>query len=160
MVWNEGLNSGAGGGGESLIFERPCYQEEKTDAGMRGVPDISAMAAPLPGCPVYSGPSPQGQSGWLQIGGTSASSPFFASQVAIMNAKEAKSGRPLLGFLNPALYDMPTSAIYDIRKGNNKLFNNGCCDATKGYDLASELGAPNLRPMHKAFPYYGSRVTA
>ena len=149
VVWNDSV--GAGGGGKSTIFPKPWYQS-KTGTKKRAVPDLSAMAATYPGYPLYTalGDNPEG---WTQIGGTSAASPFLASHVAIMNARETRARRPPLGFLNPAWYAMSKSTRYDIRKGNNGKYNNKCCQAKKGFDLASGLGAPNLRSMYQAFPY-------
>ncbi|MCH9815410.1 MAG: hypothetical protein K0U64_03015 [Actinomycetia bacterium] len=153
VVWNQGERGGSGGGGQSILAKRPWWQAGN-GSKMRTTPDISANAAPAPGWAVYTVDG-QGGSSWKGVGGTSASSPFFASVMAVMAAKEAKQGRPAFGFLNPALYDMPESAIYDITRGNNELYNPKCCKATVGYDWASGLGAPNLKKMARAFAYYG-----
>src|SRR5262249_42082488 len=42
-VWNDGNNGGAGGGGFSVLFAQPAYQQGFTFSG-RSVPDISLMS--------------------------------------------------------------------------------------------------------------------
>jgi tripeptidyl-peptidase-1 len=53
------------------------------------------------------------------VDGTSASAPLLASMVAHMNARRAAVGKPPLGFLNPALYSLNSSAFHDITSGSN-----------------------------------------
>ena len=38
------------------------------------------------------------------VGGTSASSPFFASLVSLLNEARLNANKPVMGFLNPFLY--------------------------------------------------------
>ena len=53
------------------------------------------------------------------IGGTSASSPTFASIVALVNDRLVAAGKPVMGFLNPFLYSGGGSAFTDITIGKN-----------------------------------------
>jgi hypothetical protein len=57
------------------------------------------------------------------VGGTSASSPIFASIIALLNVAQMEvTGKPL-GFLNPFLYQMyaaQPNAFNDITVGDNK----------------------------------------
>jgi tripeptidyl-peptidase-1 len=55
-------------------------------------------------------------------GGTSASSPTFASIVALINDRLIAAGKPVLGFLNPWLYSKASSAFTDITTGHNSGF--------------------------------------
>ncbi|HWA88674.1 MAG TPA: S53 family peptidase [Rhizomicrobium sp.] len=76
--------------------------------------------------------------GW---GGTSFSSPIWAGFNALMNQYAGQKGKPTVGFLNPA--------IYELYKGNKKMFHDvvggksGIYPAVKGYDLVGGLGSPN-----------------
>ena len=52
--------------------------------------------------------------------GTSASTPFFAGLISLLNeARQQQGGKPL-GFLNPWLYKHP-EAFTDITRGSNKI---------------------------------------
>jgi len=113
----------------------------------RGMPDVAAVGHNV--LIVQSGQAEP-------VGGTSASSPIFASIVALLNiASMEKSGKPL-GFLNPFLYKMqaddPTT-FHDITVGDNKCTEDGCastCEGfvcTKGWDPVTGLGTPNFENM-------------
>lgn len=52
------------------------------------------------------------------VGGTSCSSPIFASMIALINDRLIAAGKPVLGFLNPFLYANP-QAFTDITTGSN-----------------------------------------
>ena len=54
--------------------------------------------------------------------GTSASSPTFASVIALINDQLVAAGKPVLGFLNPWLYSTASSAFTDITIGKNVGF--------------------------------------
>jgi subtilase family serine protease len=151
VVWDDypfGLTAG-GGGGISKVFPRPWYQNGVTTSAMRVVPDFSFLAAVSPGWPVML----NGKMGG--IGGTSASSPFAASQLALLTAQERLAGRPRVGFPNPwiyQLYQQHPELFYDVVSGNNDLNGVGCCTATKGFDDATGLGVPNLLGLSQHLP--------
>jgi subtilase family serine protease len=156
-VWND-AGCCAGGGGISQIFREPEYQQfslpwstQAQLGGMRGVPDVSYNAAVVNEFIfVYASFPGSGGAGWSGIGGTSEGSPQWAGIVADLNQY---SGRPL-GFLNPSLYALGASGRFssmgrDITKGNNALLDvPGATapgySATRGWDLASGWGTPNL----------------
>jgi subtilase family serine protease len=81
---NAGPDPLAGGGGRSVVFTRPGYQDgvkNVTGAG-RGVPDISMSAACTGAVNVYQ--SFRGQpAGWYALCGTSEAAPMFAGIVAL-----------------------------------------------------------------------------
>ena len=147
-VWNEvALQEGAGGGGISTVFSKPDFQSGVTlppsanGANLlgRGVPDVAAVADPVTGVVVMhvSGKHLE------PIGGTSASTPLWASLVLRIN--EAL-GKPC-GFLNTALYALGPStssnhAFNDITEGNN-----GAYAAGPGWDACSGWGSPNGQPL-------------
>ncbi|KAF2138489.1 uncharacterized protein K452DRAFT_256012 [Aplosporella prunicola CBS 121167] len=79
------------------------------------------------------------------VGGTSASSPAFASIVALLNAARIEKGLPVLGWLNPWLYSgSAAQGLTDIVDGGS----TGCT----GTDMYSGLDAPYV-------PYAGWNAT-
>jgi subtilase family serine protease len=163
-VWNDTYNRAAsenacgtptncqlaGGGGTSVFFSRPWYQDGVASVvgDARGVPDISMSAAcngavdlyaSFPGVPV------SGQ--WSQECGTSEATPLFAGIVALTAQYAGHS----LGLINPALYQMSAAGdpgIVPVTSGNNTvtLKQNGKWytihgyQATPGYNLATGVG--------------------
>lgn len=152
VTWNDvryGL-AGAGTGGYSKFFDRPWYQPGVFARDQRTVPDVAVLAAVYPGWPLS-------YAGVIQsIGGTSGSSPFTAANIALLSARERARGRPPIGFANPWLYAQAAGSFYDIRAGDNQVpvivpgeFVNvpACCQATRGFDLVSGLGAPRFERL-------------
>ncbi len=152
LFGNKGPNPLAGGGGKSVIFTRPRYQNGVSGVvgTRRGVPDISMSGACNGAVDVYQ--SFPGQTpGWYPTCGTSEATPLFAGVVALA---DQVAGHPL-GLINPALYKMsaagPSSGIVDVTRGNNtvsftqggKLHTVTGFSARRGYDLASGVGTVN-----------------
>jgi subtilase family serine protease len=143
-----GPNPLAGGGGKSIIFSRPSYQNGVSSVvgQHRGVPDISMSGACNGGVLVYqsfAGSPP----GYYDTCGTSEATPEFAGIVAIADQYAGHD----LGLINPALYEMSAAGdpgIVDVTSGNNtvsfpqngKLDTVHGFDALNGYDLASGVG--------------------
>jgi subtilase family serine protease len=113
------------GGGTSFHYPQPFYQQgvvpdSLADANasiigpgaMRVEPDVSMDADPTTGMLVGETQTfPDGvYYDQYRIGGTSLASPLLAGVVA--DADEAYGGS--LGFLNPRLYSLPSSALNDI----------------------------------------------
>jgi len=170
VVWNDsGIDSGAGGGGVSTQWCMPAYQHDTAIAGIvdprsvkdkkscasgyyREVPDVSALGDPFYGYAVYAG----GQ--WIQVGGTSAATPVWASIAALTDDSGFCSAYRSKGaFLPQTLYAAVAkyhSYIYasrpqglnDITFGNNDYtpsgYNGGLYPTTRGYDMATGLGTP------------------
>ena len=146
-----GPNALAGGGGKSVIFERPSYQDgvAKIVGPHRGVPDISMSAACDGAVNTYQSFGGQA-AGWYPTCGTSEATPLFAGVIALA---DQVAGHPL-GLINPALYAMSAAhapGIVDVVKGNNtvsftqggKLVTVPGYQALPGYDLASGVGTVN-----------------
>jgi subtilase family serine protease len=142
----------AGGGGKSIIFERPAYQNAVAGVvgAQRGVPDVSMSAACNGAVNTYQSFA-GAPAGWYPICGTSESTPLFAGVVALA---DQLAGHPL-GLINPALYALSAArapGIVDIRKGNNtvsfvqghKRYTVTGFSAKAGYDLASGVGTVNV----------------
>jgi subtilase family serine protease len=146
-----GPNPLAGGGGKSIIFSRPAYQNgvRSVVGDQRGVPDISMSGACNGSVDTYGtfGGAP---AGWSPACGTSEATPLFAGIVALA----AQVARHSLGVINPALYRLSAEharGIVDITSGNNTVsFSQGGHEHTvhgfstkPGYDLASGVGTVN-----------------
>lgn len=137
VVWNDGGgDAGAGGGGVSVVFPVPPWQEGLYTVGSdgaqnpltgRGVPDVAGDADPQTGYDVRV----DGES--AVFGGTSAVAPLWAGLITRINATKGKS----LGYINPVLYANP-QALRDITQGNNGAFF-----ASLGWDACTGLGSPD-----------------
>jgi subtilase family serine protease len=134
VVWNE-LNGQVGsGGGYSSLYPLPSYQYQAIyrypfqKSNMRGVPDIAADASMINGYQVvFNGKN-------TVIGGTSASTPFVAVLIALLNEKLGYR----LGFVNSLLYGLAgTSAFNQIVAGNNQVYT-----AAPFWNPCTGLGGP------------------
>lgn len=142
----------AGGGGTSTLFKRPWWQTGNTGSkSRRTVPDISAHASGAPAWPIYFADFSNWHN-WAGISGTSLSTPVVASGFALIAAKELTEGRPKLGLINPWLYSTQQRGLFDVIAGNNDLYQQGCCNAKKGYDRATGLGVPKFANLQKQLP--------
>ncbi|KAI0809624.1 peptidase S8/S53 domain-containing protein [Xylaria sp. FL0064] len=163
----------ASGGGFSQIFKKPSYQHAAVAGYLnqvestlnftgydhpvidgnyssvtegvffrsgRGYPDVAAVGDRQV---VFTG----GQ--WRLIGGTSLSSPVFASVITLINEARLRAGKSTLGFLHPILYAHP-EVFHDVTVGNNPGCNNspGFPNA-RGWDPVSGLGSPNFPKLLK-----------
>jgi kumamolisin len=139
VVWNDGGQGGATGGGVSDAFTLPDWQASagvpprgSGSASGRGVPDVAAVADPQTGYQVIV----DGKS--LVIGGTSAVAPLWAGLVCRL---AQLVGRPL-GLAQTALYagaspDGVPTGFRDITSGSN-----GAYSAKAGWDACTGLGVP------------------
>ena len=114
------------------------------NAGGRGYPDISALAHKFYIVMHNSTGS---------VDGTSAASPTIAGLVGLINTRRIAAGKPVVGFFNPALYQIHSAtggeAFNDITEGNNACTEEGCwCKtgfaAAPGWDASTGLGTPNV----------------
>jgi subtilase family serine protease len=151
IIGDKGPNPLAGGGGQSVIFKRPGYQNGVAGVvgSRRGVPDVSMSGACDGAVDMYQ--SFKGQAaGWYPTCGTSEATPLFAGVVALADQAAGHS----LGLINPALYKLSAGhapGIVDITKGSNTVsFKQGGKKhtvkgfrAVPGYDLASGVGTVN-----------------
>lgn len=132
VVWNDGSQGGATGGGVSDDFPLPDWQANagvpapSTSTGGRGVPDVAGDASPETGYNILV----DGQQ--EVVGGTSAVAPLWAGLIALINQQRGTSA----GFVNPTLY-AAKSAFHDITSGNNGAFSAG-----PGWDACTGLGSP------------------
>jgi subtilase family serine protease len=118
-VWNESWAPIATGGGSSLIYARPSWQQG-VDLGYgdhRLIPDTAWNAAVNGGVDVYITAYPEFNCGnatgcWTVFGGTSAATPQTAALVALVNAARESAKKAPIGFLDPLLYGGVGAADY------------------------------------------------
>ncbi|KAJ7908382.1 family S53 protease-like protein [Mycena leptocephala] len=144
-------------GGFSNYFEAPAYQKGAVDAYIsslgdtysglfnttgRGFPDVSAEGVNFV---VVAG----NRTGL--VSGTSASSPVFASIIALLNDELIAAGKSPLGFLNPFLYSPAgRAALNDVTVGKNPGCGTSGFNATVGWDPVTGLGSPNYPKLRTA----------
>lgn len=107
----------------------------------RGYPDISAVGDNVV---IFNMGAP------TLIGGTSASSPVFASILTRINEERIAAGKSTIGFVNPTLYANP-GAFHDITVGNNSGCGTPGFFAASGWDPLTGLGTPNYPALLKVF---------
>lgn len=142
IAWNDGPDSGSGGGVSSAT-PTPAWQAGIVPRSInpghfagRAIPDVAANADPNTGYYMLSG----GQFGI--VGGTSASSPLWASLIARINALNgARTGN-----FNALLYTKfgPANTLTDITVGNNDTDGllGGNYPAGPGWDACTGWGTP------------------
>jgi hypothetical protein len=135
-------------GGVSWYEGKPAYQGGVNPYGhWRTTPDVAYNASMVYGVAVYDSQVVSGQSGWFELGGTSAGAPQWAGLFAIVNQGRALAGlAPLDGRSQtlPALYGLPSGDFIDITYGLTGLYNHS---ATVGYDLVTGRGSPYANLM-------------
>jgi subtilase family serine protease len=148
--WTETAWSDAGSGCSS--FEpKPSWQHD-TGCAKRTVADVSADADPNTGLGVYDtynncGSSSscdvlieegvaEGLDGWVQVGGTSLSSPLIASVYALAGNTSA--------ITYGSFPYSHTSSLFDVTSGSNGSCGGSyLCTAGAGYDGPTGLGTPD-----------------
>ncbi|MFO1478198.1 MAG: LamG-like jellyroll fold domain-containing protein [Verrucomicrobiota bacterium] len=143
-VWNWGGGLGSGGG-ISTSYPIPAWQTNvnmsacQGSAVKRNTPDVAMVA---------DGVYVRAQGRDYNVGGTSCAAPLWAGFAALANQLASISGRPAIGFVNPAVYGLGldpryNSAFHDTTTGNNtspasptKFY------AVAGYDLCTGWGTP------------------
>ncbi len=145
VAWNL-ANQGATGGGLSMLYPEPAYQQQVPDQalfrGQRAIPDVAFTAS---SALMYGSFAPgeleqvkQEWANWHIIFGTSLSTPCWAGLVAIANQMR---GKPL-GWLQPALYALHGRGFHDITSGDNTVEGVTGFQAKPGYDLTTGWGTP------------------
>jgi subtilase family serine protease len=157
VAWDElKSNHGATGGGVSTYWPLPPYQNQTvggtfyvTENGgsskYRNVPDVAAVGDPLTGVGVYV----KDQGGWLQVGGTSVSSPIWAGYLSLINAAFSHFKLGNVGFFNPMLYAIgtpyygsgdPAGWLYDVSQGQNGLVGSNNPGYFNGFGYSNTTG--------------------
>ena len=143
-AWSDSTGGLSGYDSDWRTYElEPSYQTATLQAAglsydVRTNPDVSFNADPNTGVAVYDSIPYSGQSGWFQVGGTSAAAPAWAALVAIADQGLATAGKLTLSNtqVETDLYSLPSSDFHNITTGFNGYY------ATSGYNLVTGLGTP------------------
>jgi hypothetical protein len=151
-VWNRGYEASSGGyvgtgGGVSTTYSIPSWQQGintfLTNGGstsMRNVPDVAMAAEDI--YVTYN------DGGNTTVGGTSCAAPLWAAVMALANQRAVALGQPVVGFINPTIYELANesvynTAFYDVTVGSNAWPSSpNAYFAVPGYDLCTGLGTP------------------
>jgi subtilase family serine protease len=134
----ESVWSGSGSGC-SLYVAAPAWQSFLgACGGKRGSADVAADADPATGAAVYDSVKYQGRSGWLQIGGTSLSSPLIAGVYALAGGLPGGStgASAVYGHLGDG------TVLHDVTGGSNGNCSTLMCKGALGYDGPTGVGTP------------------
>jgi subtilase family serine protease len=146
MAWNQ--DTDASGGGYSILFRRPSYQDGIPGLGaMRGVPDVAADADSTTAMALaFTGGV------LIPAQGTSAATPMWAGVVALADQEAGQH----LGLVNPAIYRIARSpachsAFHDVVTGGNSVFGTTGIytgyQAGPGWDPVTGWGSPNAQVL-------------
>ncbi|HET9838516.1 MAG TPA: protease pro-enzyme activation domain-containing protein [Candidatus Angelobacter sp.] len=156
-VWNESGNVAGGsglfatGGGASILYAKPSWQSGLgvPGDGHRDIPDVSLSAAGHDAYLVIQGHTAF-NSGLIAVSGTSASSPSFASIMALVVQKTGSAQ----GNANPILYSMARNQLaggigiyHDVTNGDNGVPGVPGFTAQVGYDQSSGWGSPDVTQL-------------
>ena len=131
-VWSTSSTEGTGSGC-SADDAKPAWQAD-TGCSKRTDNDVAAVADPNTGVAVYDSYS---QGGWLEVGGTSASSPIIASVFAL-------AGTPAAGTYPSSYIYQHTSDLFDVTSGSDGSCSPAyLCTAGVGYDGPTGWGTPD-----------------
>jgi hypothetical protein len=131
-AWGSSGSQGTGSGC-SADDAKPSWQ---ADAGCarRTDNDVAADADPDTGVAVYD---TYDQGGWLEVGGTSASSPLIAAVFAL-------AGTPAAGTYPASYIYQHAARLFDVTSGaDGSCGGSYLCTARPGYDGPTGLGTPD-----------------
>lgn len=153
FAWGSPIDESGTGGGRSQVYPLPSWQQDVQDAsghGFRQLPDVSADADPITGYHIVLG----GRD--TQAGGTSASTPLWASVAALIDQDLKSKNLREIGFANPALYWMGDNLkkfslppFHDVTAGNNLAYEAG-----PGWDFATGWGSMDAVGLDAAWITY------
>ncbi|GAA3961980.1 S8 family serine peptidase [Allohahella marinimesophila] len=142
------------GAGMSLYESMPSYQmipavQKANTTTHRSIPDLAFNADPQQGVQVYNSII----GGWILIGGTSVSTAFFTSTVAIADQARKAVNKPMLNSIHTSPYSIQRG-LYGLMPANggpssSAVLNDvevgyaggGSYPAGPGYDIATGLGS-------------------
>jgi hypothetical protein len=132
-VWGSTAGGEGTGSGCAKDDAKPSWQTD-TGCTKRTNNDVSADANPNTGVAVYD---TYDQSGFLEVGGTSASSPMIAATFAL-------AGKPAAGTYPSSYLYKHTANLFDVTSGADGSCSPAyLCTAAAGYDGPTGLGTPN-----------------
>jgi subtilase family serine protease len=136
------------GGGVSLYETKPAFQTANPYT-KRGTSDVSYNADPATGFAVYNSIAYDNQTGWFQMGGTSAGAPQWAGIIAAANQLRKTAGKAVLSatstkslyYANSTIAALATG-FADITSGPANGSCGAICNPTIGYDFVTGKGSP------------------
>jgi hypothetical protein len=134
-VWNTVPGYEGTGSGCSAYEPQPSWQTALKLSGCakRIDNDVAADADPNTGVAVYD--TSNGDGGWNEVGGTSASSPMLAAMFALAGSPGSTPADDIYTH---------TSDFFDVTAGDNGSCSPAyLCTAETGYDGPTGIGAPN-----------------
>jgi predicted outer membrane repeat protein len=156
--------SGSGGGISNTYTPEPPWQSGLTGETFRTNPDVSAVADPNTGVAVYDSGDFTPPDAWIQVGGTSLSSPIWSGIMAMVDQGRSEIGLPALNGPNqllPAVYALYSDPVtyaadfHDITTGNSGLYSAGT-----GYDLVTGIGSPIVNRLVPDLVDFGAATSA
>jgi Putative Ig domain len=132
-VWGSTSGGEGTGSGCSADDAKPTWQ---TDSGCskRTDNDVAAVADPNTGVAVYD---TYDGGGWLEVGGTSASSPIIAATFAL-------AGTPAAGTYPSSYIYQHTGSLFDVTSGADGSCSPAyLCTGEAGYDGPTGWGTPD-----------------
>jgi len=130
-VWNTSSSEGTGSGC-SPYETKPTWQTD-TGCSRRTDNDVAADADPATGVAVYD--TSNGNGGWNEVGGTSASSPMIAAIYALAGSPGNTPAQDIY---------QHASSLYDVTSGSDGSCSGSyLCTAETGYDGPTGLGTPD-----------------
>ncbi len=135
-VWGSHSGGAGTGSGCSAYEPKPSWQTD-TGCSQRTDNDVAAVADPNTGVAIYDTDNSDG--GWIEVGGTSASSPIIASVFAL-------AGTPDPGTYPSSYIYQHVQALYDVTSGSDGSCSPGppyWCTAGAGYDGPTGWGTPD-----------------
>jgi hypothetical protein len=148
-VWGSSAGGEGTGSGCAVDSSKPTFQTD-TGCAKRTDNDVSADADPNTGLAVYDTFS---EGGWLEVGGTSASSPFIAGVFAL-------GGTPAAGSHPASDIYAHTGNLFDVTTGANGSCSPAyLCTGEVGYDGPTGWGTPDGTAAFTSGTATGNTVT-
>ncbi|KAI5616812.1 tripeptidyl-peptidase 1 precursor [Silurus asotus] len=144
------------GGGFSNVFAMPDYQVEAVSAYLKGAQSLPPQSYFNHSGRAYPDMAALSDNYWVVtnlvpipfISGTSASTPVVGGILSLINDQRFLKGLPSLGFLNPRLYKLKGTGLFDVTEEchlgclDEKVEGQGFC-AASSWDPVTGWGTPN-----------------
>uniref|UniRef100_A0A8B9KFI0 Tripeptidyl-peptidase 1 n=1 Tax=Astyanax mexicanus TaxID=7994 RepID=A0A8B9KFI0_ASTMX len=144
------------GGGFSNVFPMPDYQVSAVKAFLKGKPSLPPQSYFNSSGRAYPDLAALSDNYWVVtnlvpipwVSGTSASTPVVGGILSLINDQRFLKGLPSLGFLNPRLYKLQGTGLYDVTEGchlsclDDQVQGQGFC-AAPSWDPVTGWGTPN-----------------
>ncbi|KAM9466602.1 tripeptidyl-peptidase 1 [Clarias gariepinus] len=144
------------GGGFSNVFAMPDYQVGAVSAYLKGAKSLPPESYFNRSGRAYPDMAALSDNYWVVtnlvpipwVSGTSASTPVVGGILSLINDQRFLKGLPSLGFLNPRLYKLKGTGLFDVTEGchlgclDDKVEGQGFC-AASSWDPVTGWGTPN-----------------